>query len=169
MELVVTPHGPREAIVQRGAAPFRAAIGAGGIGLKRAEGDGITPVGVFPIRKILYRADRIARPATGLPLQAIAPDDGWCDAPDDPAYNCLVKLPYGASAEALWREDPLYDLIVVLGFNDAPVVPGAGSAIFLHVARTDYGPTQGCIALARDDLLKAVSLLGSGDTIAIRA
>jgi L,D-peptidoglycan transpeptidase YkuD (ErfK/YbiS/YcfS/YnhG family) len=169
MELIVRRSGPHEAVLECDSGAFRAATGLGGIGIKRAEGDGITPVGVFPVRHVLYRADRISPPPTGLMLKAIALDDGWCDAPEDPAYNRPVKRPYHASSEALWRDDALYDLVVVLGYNDAPVVPGAGSAIFLHVARTDYGPTQGCIALARDDLLKAVSLLGPGATIAIRA
>jgi len=80
-----------------------------------------------------------------------------------------VKRPYRASVEALWREDHLYDLIVVIGFNDAPVVPGAGSAIFLHVARDDSGATQGCIALARHDLAEMVGRLAPGDRIAVRA
>ena len=74
-------------------------------------------------------------PSRRLPLRAIRKDDGWCDAPDDPNYNRLVKLPYPASAETMWREDHLYDLVAVLGYNDDPVVPGKGSAIFLHLAR----------------------------------
>jgi len=97
----------------------------------------------------------------------MAPDDGWCDSPGDPAYNQPVKLPFRASAEALWRTDFLYDLIVVLGFNDDPVVAGCGSAIFLHVAQADYRPTQGCIALAKDDLLAVLAKLAPGDTITI--
>ena len=78
-----------------------------------------------------------------LPHAPLAQDDGWCDAPDDPAYNPPVRLPYPVSAERLWRDDRVYDLIVVLGYNDDPVVPGAGSAIFLHLARPDYAPTPG--------------------------
>ena len=154
-------------VLQCGRDLFHAAVGSGGIGVKRAEGDGITPVGTFPLRRLLFRADRIRLPTTRLPLSAIAPDDGWCDAPNDCAYNSQVKLPYRASAEALWRADALYDLIVVLGYNDDPVVSGAGSAIFLHVAGADYRPTQGCIALAADDLLAVVAKLAAGDTIAI--
>ncbi len=167
MELIVRQDGATGAVLHCGQDHFRAAVGAGGIGVKRAEGDGITPVGVFPLRKVLFRADRITLPPTRLPVSALAPDDGWCDAPGDPAYNKPVKLPYRASAEALWRIDSLYNLLVVLGFNDAPVVPGAGSAIFLHIASADYRSTQGCIALARDDLLSVVSLLATGDTLAI--
>lgn len=169
MEVIVRANGPHEAVLDWGSGARRAAIGTAGIGDKHAEGDGITPLGNFPIRKALYRADRIAPPKTRVAAASIARDDGWCDAPLDPAYNRPVKLPYHASAEALWREDHLYDLVVVLGFNDSPVVPGAGSAIFLHVARPDYGTTQGCVAVALDDLLELVELLGPNDTISIRA
>src|SRR6185312_8513924 len=90
----------------------------------------------------------------------IAPQDGWCDDPADTVYNRPVHLPYRARAERLWREDGIYDLIVPLGYNDAPAVPGLGSAIFLHVARPDFGPTEGCVALARADLL---ALLADAD------
>ena len=109
------------------------------------------------MRRVLYRPDREARPATALPTMALDPADGWCDDLTDPAYNLPVRLPYPGRAEALWRGDGLYDLIVVLGWNDAPVVPGRGSAIFLHLARPDYGPTEGCIALARADLLMVLA------------
>jgi L,D-peptidoglycan transpeptidase YkuD (ErfK/YbiS/YcfS/YnhG family) len=103
-----------------------------------------------------------------LPNAPLAEDDGWCDAPDDPAYNQPVRLPYPASAERLWCDDRVYDLIVVLGYNDDPVVPGAGSAIFLHLARPDYAPTQGCIALAATDLLHLLSLARPGDALRVR-
>ena len=168
MDLIVTRNGLGLPVLQRGADVFRAAVGSGGIGAKTGEGDGITPVGVFPIRRILYRSDRIARPHVGMTLEAIRPDDGWCDAPADARYNRPVKLPYRASAEALWRDDHLYDVIVILGFNDSPVVHSAGSAIFVHVARDDFAETAGCVALALDDLLKVVSELSPGDMVAIR-
>ena len=118
----------------------------------KVEGDGVSPVGTWPLRRVLYRADRIREPDTGLPIAPIAADDGWCDAPDDPNYNRQIKLPYPASAEALWREDAVYDLIVPLGYNDGPIRPGQGSAIFLHLARDGYLPTEGCVALALADL-----------------
>ena len=155
------------AMLDWGAGARRAAIGPGGIAVKGGEGDGITPRGRFAVREILYRADRIARPDVKLPLRAIQPDDGWCDAPDDAAYNRLVKLPYPASAENMWRDDGLYDLVAVLGFNDDPVVPGKGSAIFLHVARPDYGPTHGCAALALADALAALEQLRPGDAVVV--
>lgn len=167
MNLVVTRNALGLPVLECGAEVFRCAVGSGGIGAKTGEGDGITPVGIFPIRRIHYRSDRIARPITDVPVEVIRPDDGWCDAPGDARYNRPVKLPYRAGAEALWRDDHLYDLIVVLGFNDSPVVHSAGSAIFIHVARDDFGATAGCVALARDDLLKVVCGLSHGDTVAI--
>lgn len=150
-----------------GAGKRRAAIGPGGIAIKGGEGDGITPRGVYPVREIFYRADRIARPDTVLPLRAIAKDDGWCDAPGDPNYNRLVKLPYPASAEQMWRDDHLYDLVAVLGYNDDPVVVGKGSAIFLHLAKPDYAHTHGCVALNYDDALAALKQLRPGDLVQI--
>jgi L,D-peptidoglycan transpeptidase YkuD (ErfK/YbiS/YcfS/YnhG family) len=166
MDLRVTAdrHG---AVVDWGQGPRRAAIGPSGIGVKGGEGDGITPIGAFPVREVFYRADRIPKPDTRLSLRAIEKTDGWCDAPDDPNYNRPVKLPYPASAEQMWREDHLYDLVVVLGYNDDPVVPGKGSAIFLHLARPDYSHTQGCVALAYDDALAAVRQLQPGDEVVI--
>ena len=139
----------------------RCAFGPAGVipaGAKR-EGDGATPAGVWAIRRVLWRPDRGEPPTTRLPHAPLAPDD--------PAYNQQVKLPCAASAEALWREDRIYDLIVILGFNDAPVVPGAGSAIFLHLARPDYSPTQGCVALAATDLTHLLSLARPGDAVRI--
>jgi L,D-peptidoglycan transpeptidase YkuD (ErfK/YbiS/YcfS/YnhG family) len=134
---------------------YNCSLGSGGVVVADAkrEGDGATPSGNWPIRKVWYRPDRINLPALNLPTQAIEPDDGWCDGPDDPSYNQHVKLPYPASHEILWREDNIYDIIVELGFNDDPAVPGKGSAIFMHVARPGYSPTLGCIGLAQDDLL----------------
>jgi L,D-peptidoglycan transpeptidase YkuD (ErfK/YbiS/YcfS/YnhG family) len=136
---------------------MRCALGRGGVAQGKREGDGATPAGILPMRRALYRPDRETAPPTRLPLAPLAPDDGWCDAPDDPLYNCPVKLPYRASAEKLWRADRLYDLVVVLGWNDAPVAPGLGSAIFLHLAAPGFAPTEGCVALGRDDLLLVLS------------
>ena len=128
----------------------------------------MTPAGCLAARTVLYRPDKFASPPrTGLPRAPISPDDGWCDAPDDPAYNRKVRLPYPASAEKLWRDDALYDLVVILGHNDDPVVAGAGSAIFMHLARDDGGPTQGCIGLARDVLIELVAQLGPGDRLCV--
>jgi L,D-peptidoglycan transpeptidase YkuD (ErfK/YbiS/YcfS/YnhG family) len=132
---------------------FRCALGHGGVSDAKREGDGATPAGVWPLRRLLYRPDRIAAPVTGLPTTPIGRADGWCDAPGDKNYNLPVILPYPASTEALWRADAVYDLIVPLGYNDGPILPGLGSAIFLHLARDGYLPTEGCVALAQADLL----------------
>jgi L,D-peptidoglycan transpeptidase YkuD (ErfK/YbiS/YcfS/YnhG family) len=137
--------------------------------VEKREGDGAAPAGVWPMRRLLYRPDRGPAPVTALPTQEIAPDDGWCDAPGDPAYNQSVKRPYPASSEALWRDDGLYDRVVVLGFNDAPPVPGGGSAIFLHLAREGYAPTEGCVAVSRDDMEALLALARPGDAVAIAA
>ena len=139
---------------------FSCALGAGGVTPAKAEGDGATPVGCFALRSVLYRADRVGVPLTGLPVATIAPDDGWCDDSADPNYNRPIKLPYPARAERLHRDDEIYDVVVVLGHNDEPVVPGHGSAIFLHIARPDYAPTAGCVALARPDLIELLAGCG---------
>ena len=145
----------------------RCALGPTGVigAADKREGDGATPLGLWPMRQALFRPDRGPRPRTSLAAAAIAPDDGWCDAPGDPAYNRPVKLPYPASAESLWREDHLYDLVIVLGYNDDPPIVGKGSAIFLHVAKPDYAPTQGCVALARPDLEEVLALAGEGSAV----
>ncbi len=147
------------------------ALGPAGIvdAAAKREGDGATPAGTWPLRRVLYRADRLDRPMTELEIRSLRPNDGWCDQPDDPAYNCPVVLPYRASAERLWREDAIYDVIVVLGYNDAPVIRAAGSAIFLHVARPGFTPTQGCVAVERDDLLALLALSKPGDALRIVA
>ena len=144
------------------------AIGRGGVSAGKTEGDGATPAGRFPLRRVLYRADRMDRPWTGLPCEAIAPEDGWCDASGDPRYNRPVNHPYPTSAERLWRADACYDLLAVIGFNDAPAVDGAGSAIFLHVARPGYSPTEGCVALALEDLRAVLAGWRPDDRIEIR-
>jgi L,D-peptidoglycan transpeptidase YkuD (ErfK/YbiS/YcfS/YnhG family) len=137
---------------------LRASIGRGGVrGADKREGDGATPAGLLPLRRVLYRADRVSRPRATVPVSPIAPHDGWCDDPASVDYNRPVRLPYDARCEALWREDGVYDVIAVLGWNDAPPVPGRGSAIFLHVARPDGGPTEGCIALPLRDLQAALA------------
>jgi len=138
----------------------RCAIGHGGIGKKMREGDGVTPAGRWPLRRLHYRADRLELPQTGLPGRNIVETDGWCDDPHCDNYNRLVTLPHEGSHERMRREDGLYDVVVEIGYNDSPVVPGLGSAIFLHIAHPDYKPTEGCVALALDDML---DLLGDCD------
>ena len=132
---------------------YRCVLGKGGVRADKREGDGATPIGHWPIRSVLYRADRLTMPKLAWPCQSISRNDGWCDDQSHPNYNRRVEKPFGASHEDLWRDDHVYDLIVVLGHNDAPPEPGRGSAIFMHVAKPDFSPTEGCVALALDDLL----------------
>ena len=148
----------------------KAAMGKGGLkpASDKREGDGASPIGAWPMRRLLYRPDKGPPPETALPVQAIGPGDGWCDAPLDPAYNRPVTLPHPASAERMWRDDDLYDLVVVLGYNDEPVNPGMGSAIFVHVAKPGYLPTEGCVALARADVEAFLALARPGDAVEIR-
>jgi L,D-peptidoglycan transpeptidase YkuD (ErfK/YbiS/YcfS/YnhG family) len=140
---------------------LRCALGRGGVRADKSEGDGATPVGLLPLRRVLYRADRVSRPRAAVPVEPLAPDEGWCDEPGHADYNRRIRLPHPARHEALWREDPLYDVIGVLGWNDAPVVRGRGSAIFLHIARAELAPTEGCVALPLRELL---ALLAAGLT-----
>ena len=148
----------RDGVLVIGGERFRAAYGRGGIRHDKQEGDSATPVGLLPLRRLLYRADRIAKPVSALRMEPIAPSDGWCDDPASRSYNRSVTLPFDGRCEELWRGDSLYDLIGVLGWNDDPVRRGFGSAIFLHVATPDFAPTEGCIALALPDLTRALEM-----------
>jgi L,D-peptidoglycan transpeptidase YkuD (ErfK/YbiS/YcfS/YnhG family) len=145
----------------------RAALGRSGIKALKREGDGATPLGRFPVRQVLYRADRVTRPRTIFPLRAIRADDGWCDDPADPSYNRLVNLSPRSGPDRLTRDDNLYDLILILGHNDRPRVRGRGSAIFVHLARSGYAPTAGCIALSQQDLLMLLAELRRGSAIVV--
>lgn len=149
---------------------IRCALGPAGViaADEKREGDGATPLGVWPMRRVLYRPDRGEAPQTALPVAPLTPTDGWCDDPADPNYNRPVVLPYRASCEEMWREDELYDVVVILAHNDDPPVPGMGSAIFLHCAKPGYPPTQGCVALAKADLLELLRLASPGDALEIR-
>ncbi|MEX1059559.1 MAG: L,D-transpeptidase family protein [Methyloceanibacter sp.] len=142
-----------------------AALGRTGIRALKREGDGGTPLGRFPIRRVLYRADRVSRPRTQIRVQAIREHDGWCDDPADRNYNRLIRLPSRRSAEGLKRADNLYDLVLVLGYNDRPRVKGKGSAIFVHLARPGFTPTDGCIALTRHDLTMLLREIREGSAI----
>jgi L,D-peptidoglycan transpeptidase YkuD (ErfK/YbiS/YcfS/YnhG family) len=147
---------------QLGERRWRCVLGAGGVREDKVEGDGATPAGDYPLRRLYFRNDRLVLPKVALPARPIAEHDGWCDDPRSPAYNRLVRVPNEWSHEKMWREDGLYDLVVVVGYNDDPPEGEWGSAIFLHVARDDYSPTRGCVAFARNDLLELVTLLRPG-------
>lgn len=139
---------------------WRCTVGAGGVREDKVEGDAATPAGTFPLRHIYFRNDRLVLPKVRLPARPIDEHDGWCDDPRSTSYNRLVRIPNEWSHERMWRDDELYDLVVVVGYNDDPPEGEWGSAIFLHLARPDYAPTRGCVAFARDDLLDLVTLIG---------
>jgi L,D-peptidoglycan transpeptidase YkuD (ErfK/YbiS/YcfS/YnhG family) len=153
--------------VKMGNLAFPCALGRNGCRAYKREGDSATPIGCWVLREVLHRRDRVRRPCTALPVRGIRMQDGWCDAATDRNYNRPVRHPYPASAERLWRQDELYDVLVVLGYNDLPRTRGRGSAIFMHVARTGYTPTEGCIALARAHLLRLLEHVGSRARIAV--
>lgn len=159
---------PTRGLLHAGGRSFACAIGRSGIRASKREGDGATPAGEFELRRVLYRADRIAYPDTQLEITPIGPRDGWCDAPGHPEYNCQVLLPINASAERLRRADPAYDIVVVLGHNDAPVINGMGSAIFMHIAKPNFAPTAGCVAFRRRDLLYIIRSCGPGSSLVIQ-
>ncbi len=142
--------------------PLRApcAIGRGGLSRRKREGDGASPVGQYRLIEVLYRADRIARPVTRLPVRAIRRDDIWCDDPESAHYNRPARAPLAASHEKLWRDDHLYDVIVVLDHNRKPRVRGHGSAVFFHLARPGYTPTEGCIAVKLADMRRLLARAG---------
>ena len=145
----------------------RAALGRSGLRALKREGDGGTPLGRFPIRGVLYRADRFQRPHTMFPIHAIRANDGWCEDPENRNYNRIVKLSARSTADHLMRADHLYDVVLVLGYNDRPRVRGKGSAIFVHIARDGLTPTAGCIALRHRDLLAMLAQLRHGSSILV--
>jgi L,D-peptidoglycan transpeptidase YkuD (ErfK/YbiS/YcfS/YnhG family) len=143
------------------------ALGRSGITRDKREGDGATPAGRFELLTVYYRPDRVQRPRTRLPVTPLRPWMGWCDDPGHPRYNRLVRRPFDASHEAMWRDDPLYDIVVVLDCNLHPAVPGRGSAIFFHLARAGYTPTEGCIAIAERDMRLLLERCGPGSAIGL--
>ena len=152
-EAIVYPDGR---LIWRGQS-LRAVLGKGGVKVHKEEGDGATPAGMLPLRRVLYRAGRVPPPRCAVPVEPLAATDGWCDDPLDRDYNRMVRLPHDGRHEGLWRRDAVYDVIGVLGWNDRPAVKGLGSAIFLHVARPDGAPTEGCVALPLSDLVRLLA------------
>lgn len=146
---------------------YLCALGRNGVSIDKKEGDGKTPVGHFIIKEIYYRKDKIGHLTASVPVKEISPTDGWCDDSNDVSYNKYVKLPYNASHENLWREDNLYDIIIVINYNTDSPIPGKGSAIFIHIARPGYSPTAGCIALSKNDLLEVIKNINNSTIIQI--
>lgn len=156
-------------IVRLGGLVLPCALGRAGRRAMKREGDGVTPIGKFPVCEALYRSDRLRRPRTGLPLRPLRRSDGWCDAAGDRNYNRLVRHPYPASAEVMWRQDSLYDVVLVLGYNRRPRVRGRGSAIFMHLAGPGYAPTAGCIALSARNMRIVLEHLAPGAMVHVAA
>jgi len=147
LRVVVSVRDRRRGFLVAGGAVFPCALGRSGTIMDKREGDGGTPRARLPLRSVLYRKDRLPRPRTLLPVRAIGPRDAWCDDAADRRYNRLIDRAPGVAEERLQRDDALYDVIVELGWNDAPVRRGRGSAIFWHLARPGLTPTAGCIAV----------------------
>jgi L,D-peptidoglycan transpeptidase YkuD (ErfK/YbiS/YcfS/YnhG family) len=145
---------------------FPCAVGRGGIGDKRREGDAVTPVGRHRIEAVLARRDRPA--GARLAAAALGPRDGWSDDPADPGYNAPVRRPHRFRHEALRRGDPQYDLVAVLDWNRHPIVPGRGSAVFLHVWSAPRRPTAGCIAFRAPDLAWILARWTSRSRVVLR-
>jgi L,D-peptidoglycan transpeptidase YkuD (ErfK/YbiS/YcfS/YnhG family) len=144
------------------------ALGRSGITHNKREGDGGTPAGRYRLLDIRYRADRIVRPTTNLPLRATRASDGWCDAVGDRNYNRPVCRPYPASSETMWRDDSLYDVVVILDWNISRRSQGRGSAIFFHLARPGFTPTEGCVAVRLADMRQILKRLRRGAAIEVR-
>jgi L,D-peptidoglycan transpeptidase YkuD (ErfK/YbiS/YcfS/YnhG family) len=151
-----------------GAWALQAALGRGGIKANKREGDGATPRGTFKPVRLWWRADRAPRPMTQLPVRRIGRTDGWCEDPNDRRYNRPVRVASGSTADRLARADALYDLIVEIDHNMRPRIAGRGSAVFIHVARSGFRPTAGCIALTAPALRRLVGRLGPRTRIIVR-
>ena len=132
----------------------KCAVGKRGVNLKKKEGDFITPIGLYKIKYILYRKDRIKKISSKLRKITIKKNMGWCDDPKSKQYNKLVNLPFSYGCEQLFKKENIYDIILVLNYNMRPVKKNKGSAIFIHVAKKNYRRTQGCVAVKKSDLLK---------------
>ena len=145
----------------------KCAVGKRGIGHKRKEGDYITPIGIFKIKFILYRKDRIKKFRTSLKKISINKNFVWCYDPYSKSYNKLIKYPFEGSAEKLFRKDNIYDLIIVLNYNMNPVKKNKGSAIFIHISKRNYKKTEGCVAIRKKELLKIIINLKKKTTVKI--
>jgi L,D-peptidoglycan transpeptidase YkuD (ErfK/YbiS/YcfS/YnhG family) len=143
------------------------ALGRGGIKANKREGDGGTPRGMFRPLRLWWRADRHPRPPTFLPVRAIKPEDAWCEDPASRHYNQPVLLPQDRGGDRLKRDDQLYDFIVEIDHNSAPRIMGRGSAVFLHLARDNFGPTAGCVSMTKSAMLHLLARLGPETKIMI--
>ena len=159
---------PHHGLLRAGGFELSCILGKTGITCFKREGDGATPSGAFRLLYGYFRDDRLAVPRTSLPMVRIDQDDGWCDAAFHARYNQPVKLPFSASHEQMMRNDHLYDICIVLDYNIHPQIKGRGSAIFFHLTRPNFGPTEGCIAIERDVMLRLLPHLTTTATMLIK-
>jgi L,D-peptidoglycan transpeptidase YkuD (ErfK/YbiS/YcfS/YnhG family) len=143
------------------------ALGRGGIRANKREGDGGTPSGSFHPQRLWWRADRHVRPRTFLPVRAIGDQDAWCEDPRHRHYNQPIRLARDSAGDRLKREDHLYDFIVEIDHNSRPRVRERGSAVFLHLARDNFGPTAGCVAMRKRAMLRLLQRLSPRTRIII--
>ena len=161
------PGNPRQALVQIGPYVFPAALGRSGIGIHKLEGDGKTPRTSMPLLYGFQRGERVGNLSSRLPMKRIGDRMLWCDAPEDPNYNQLVKAPFAPSHEKMQRNDALYDICLVLDWNISTRARKRGSAIFFHLARPGYLPTEGCIAISRKDMMRLVRFVEKGTVVKV--
>jgi L,D-peptidoglycan transpeptidase YkuD (ErfK/YbiS/YcfS/YnhG family) len=160
------PGKPAQGLIVAGNRVMRCALGRSGIRALKREGDGATPLAAMAVLGGYYRRGRFGA-QTRLPMRPIRPDLGWCDTPGDANYNRPVRLPCRASHERLLRSDRLYDAVIVLGWNIRPRARNLGSAIFLHVARPGYAPTEGCVAVSARDMAWLLERVGKGSVVRV--
>ena len=158
---------PRRGWLTAGHLTIPVALGHGGIRVNKREGDGGTPKGTFQPQQLWWRADRHCRPRTLLPVRAITAEDAWCEDPNDRHYNRPVRLGREAGGDRLQREDHLYDFIIEIDHNTRPRVAGRGSAVFLHLARENFGPTAGCVSMTKQAMLLLLQRLSPRSRIVI--
>ena len=161
------PGDPTRGWLTAGQLSLPVALGRGGVTANKREGDGATPRGTFRLKRLWWRAERHPRPATLLPSRRIRPDDGWCEDPIDRRYNRPIKVAPGSKADRLARADALYDFIIEIDHNTRPRVAGRGSAVFIHVARPQFAPTAGCVALDINALRRLLARLGPRTRIVV--
>jgi L,D-peptidoglycan transpeptidase YkuD (ErfK/YbiS/YcfS/YnhG family) len=146
---------------------IKCSIGKRGIKKKRTEGDKSTPKGIFKIKYLLYRKDRLSDIKTKLKKYSIKKNMGWCDDVNSKKYNKLIILPSNLKHEKLYIKDHIYDLVIVINYNMNPIVKNKGSAIFLHIAKKNYSPTKGCVAISKENMRILLKNLGKKNKIII--
>lgn len=153
--------------IRIGMSTIPCALGKGGVKTAKREGDGATPRGTLRALRLYRRPDRPMVNAL-IPVRITSRRMGWCDDTHSPHYNQPVALPFDKSHEKLWREDHLYDLVIDTDYNRRPAIKGRGSAIFIHLARPNYTPTEGCIAFSRRDLMRLIAIIDRHTRIHVR-